>query len=272
MGFEQIISQLSDIFLFPPGSSFALLLISWWLVKKYRRKAQLLLAIAFLQIYSLSLPIVADYLNNQLQTSPALTPKQVKNLKLETNHQNKGDQTKQDSLQPQRAIVVLSAGRRKIAAEYGDIDTVSSKTLQRLQYAAWLFQKTQLPILVSGGSPHNDATAEGVLMNQTMLTAFNIAPKWIEAKSKNTFENARFSAEILKQQKIKEILLVTHAIHMKRAAFAFEQQGISVIPAPTVFSPSSSQWRDYLPSPEALYQSQQALHELVGRVWYSLRY
>ncbi|MDQ7049529.1 MAG: YdcF family protein [Enterobacterales bacterium] len=263
MSIEPIISQLSDIFLFPPGSSFALLFIAWKLFKKYRRKAQILLAVAFIQLYSLSLPVVADYLESQLQTESALSPKQVKQLELDTS---------EDSLQPKRAIVVLSAGRRKIAAEYGDIDTVSSKTLQRLQYAAWLHQKTQLPLLVSGGSPQNDATAEGVLMNQTMLSAFNIAPKWIEAKSRNTFENAEFSAEILRQQNIKEILLVTHAVHMKRAAFAFEQQGVIVIPAPTVFTPSSSRWSDYFPSPLALYQSQQALHELVGRVWYSIRY
>ncbi len=269
MSFEQIISQLSDIFLFPPGSSFALLVVAFWFYKKSLRKAQVILAIAFLQAYLLSLPLVADYLQMQLNTAPALSPVQVKNLakaSLETNDED------ENAPQLKRAILVLSAGRRTTAPEYGDIDTVSSKTLQRLQYAAWLHQKTQLPILVSGGSPNNEATAEGVLMNQTMLSAFNIAPKWIEAKSKNTFENAEFSAEILKQEQIEEILLVTHAIHMKRAVFAFEQQGIQVIPAPTVFPPQESQWKDYLPSPLALYQSQQALHEMVGRFWYAIRY
>ncbi|MBV1910964.1 MAG: YdcF family protein [Kangiellaceae bacterium] len=195
-------------------------------------------------------------LSQNLQTVAALSPLKV------TQYAN--------SQRVDVAIVVLAGGRISSSPEYGDIDTVSSKTLQRIQYAAWLHRKTRLPILVTGGSVYGESTAESVLMNQTMLSAFNIAPKWIEVNSKNTAENAKFSNEILKRNGITEILLVTHSNHMQRAVAEFERAELKIIPAPTVFQSTRTSWIDYFPSARALYESQQSLHEMVGKLWYYL--
>ena len=258
MDFETIIGRLIDIILFPPGLNLVLFIAGYLLLKRSKKIALALLAISLVSLYLLALPSVSNALNSSLQTEQALTQSQVKTYT---------DQDRQDV-----AIVVLSGGRISLAPEYGDIDTVSATTLQRIQYAAWLHRKTNLPILLSGGSVFGEATAEAVFMTQTMLSAFNIAPKWIEFESKNTAQNAQFSAKILQQNKIREILLVTHANHMPRARLEFEKTGLTVIPAPTVFNLSRPSWYHYFPSAKALYASQMALHEKVGRLWYAFRY
>jgi len=258
MDVETSISKIFDIILFPPGLNLILVIVSYFLLKKAKKTATGLFAISFFSLYLFSLPIVSNSLNQSLQTESVLSQGQVKAY---------ADQAREDL-----AIVVLSGGRISLAPEYGDIDTVSSKTLQRLQYAAWLHQKTNLPILLSGGSVLGEATAEAVLMNKTMLSAFNIAPKWIEFISKNTAENAQYSAKILQQNGIKEILLVTHVNHMHRAKLEFEKTDLKVIPAPTVFNNSRPSWYNYFPNADALHESQLALHEMVGRFWYSLRH
>ncbi len=256
MDFEIITNRLIEIILFPPGLNLVLAIAGYLQLKRNKKIALSLFVISLFSLYLLALPSVSDALNHSLQTEQALTQSQVK--------------TYTSQARQNLAIVVLSGGRINLAPEYGDIDTVSAATLQRIQYAAWLHRKTNLPILLSGGSIFGEATAEAVLMNQTMLSAFNIAPKWIEFESKNTAQKALFSAKILQQNKISEILLVTHANHMQRARLEFEKTGLTVIPAPTAFNFSRTSWYDYFPNAGALHASQQALHEKIGRFWYSL--
>lgn len=246
------------LFIFPPGLNLTMAAVGYLLLKKSKRVAMFLLIGSFVSLFIFSTPFVAGSLTKSLQTEPAITQKQVNELS-KANQEN-------------IAIVVLAGGRLRLSPEYGHIDSVSSSTLQRIQYAAWLHRKTDFPILVSGGSLYGESTPEAVLMNQTMTSAFNIAPKWIEYKSKNTEENAQFSAGILFENDVSEILLVTHAVHMPRAKAIFENFGFKVIAAPTGFDSSSSGWMSLLPSAKALHKSQLALHEKVGRLWYSIRY
>lgn len=258
MDLEIALGKIIALFIFPPGINLIMAVLGYFLLKKFKRIALFLLIGSFASLLILSLPFVAGSLNKSLQTEPAITQKQINELS-KVDREN-------------IAIVVLAGGRLRLSPEYGHIDSVSSSTLQRIQYAAWLHRKTGFPILVSGGSLYGESTPEAVLMNQTMTSAFNIAPKWIEYQSKNTLENAQFSANILFENKISEILLVTHAVHMQRAKAAFESFGFTVTAAPTGFDSSSPGWMSFLPSAEALHKSQQALHEKVGRLWYSIRY
>lgn len=257
MNFETLFTKTLDVLLLPPGFNILLMLVGLIILK--RQKLKLAIGIFITSIISLfifSLPIVSNSLNNKLQSTTALSPNQVKSYSV--------------SDKEGVAIVVLSGGRISQAAEYGDIDTVSALTLQRLQYAAWLHKKTLFPILVSGGSVFDEPTAEAVLMNQTMLSLFNIAPKWIEGKSKNTAQNAEFSVKLLKQYDISEILLVTHANHMPRALQEFRRYNLKITPAPTAFKSPKNSWMNYLPSATALFESQQALHEELGQIWYKI--
>ena len=82
----------------------------------------------------LSLPLGSDILIGRLQIFPALTAADLKKI----------GQT------PPLAIVILSAGRRTYAPEFGG-ETVDALALERLRYGADVARQTQLPVLVSGG-------------------------------------------------------------------------------------------------------------------------
>ena len=262
MSWDILISYTFKALLLPPGINLLLLTAGFGLLglSRFRRTAISFISLAFVSLILLSTPTVSDSLISSLEKDPALNMSELKQLQADN--------------QVSRAIVVVSGGRLSRAPEYGDIDTVSGETLQRIRYAGWLQKRVDLPVLLSGGSVFNEATSEAVLMNQVMVSSFNIAPKWIESQSKNTSENAIYSSQVLKQNGINEILLITHAWHMPRAKKEFEKQDITVIPAPISFSSNKKpgNFTDYLPSAKALHRSNKALHEMLGNFWYDIRY
>jgi uncharacterized SAM-binding protein YcdF (DUF218 family) len=169
------------------------------------------------------------------------------------------------------AIVVLGGGQRVRAPEY-EGPTLNSVTLERVRYGARLARATGLPVLVSGGSP-GARLSEASLMADSLRNDFGIAPKWLEDRSENTEQNARYSAAMLKEAGIRHVILVTHAAHMRRALGYFSAAGLQVTPAPTAFlgsmldpeSPLS--WR---PSASAAYASWYAMHEWAGLAYQRL--
>jgi uncharacterized SAM-binding protein YcdF (DUF218 family) len=96
---------------------------------------------------------------------------------------------------------------------------------------------------------------------------------WREDRSRDTAENAAFSATMLRAAGVRRILLVTDAMHMARASAAFERAGLEVVSAPTMFfSQQPLTLAACLPSAEGLRRSWYAIYELVGLVWYRARY
>lgn len=161
------------------------------------------------------------------------------------------------------AIVILGGGVRSDAPEYGG-DTLGRLTLERVRYGALVARKTRLPVLVTGGSVFN-TTAEAVLMKRSLEDEFGVNVEWIEPRSRNTRENARFSAEILGQAGIRRIVLVAHSFDMRRATAEFAEAGLAVIPAATgIPSDQPSQWMDWVPTVPALQNSYWALYELLA--------
>ncbi|MES2535791.1 MAG: YdcF family protein [Pseudomonadota bacterium] len=172
-----------------------------------------------------------------------------------------------------QAIVVLGGGRLRNAPEYGGRDSPSLIALGRLRYAARLHRETGLPVLVAGGVPDGASESEASVMARVLREEFSIPVKWLEQASDNTAENARFSAQLLKQANVQRILLVTDALHMPRSQTIFRKYGLQVVPAPTAFA-SHNHLRplDFLPSGDGLRLSHYAMHEWVGQFWYWLRY
>ncbi len=54
-------------------------------------------------------------------------------------------------------------------------------------------------------------------------------------RSQNTWENARYTAQLMKKLGLQKIFLVTDAAHMPRAIYAFDHNGVQPIAAPTGF-------------------------------------
>lgn len=168
------------------------------------------------------------------------------------------------------AIVVLDGGRSPGAREWARDGCAAPKaqTLERLRYGAELQRRTGLPILVSGDGA-------GDLMARCLERDFGVPCRFSETRSRNTQENADLSAPLLRQAGIARILLVTHFWHMPRAAAAFRRAGLEVIPAPMGFAGRERENVSvfaFLPSPAGVVASYWALHELVGLLFYRLRY
>lgn len=172
------------------------------------------------------------------------------------------------------AIVILGAGRREYAPEFGG-ETVNRLALERLRYGARLARMSGLPVLVSGGGGV-DEVPEAVLMKAALEEDFGVAVRWTEGRSLDTRGNALYSSAILSTAGVGRILLVTHAAHMPRAQAEFEAAGLVVHPAPTAWlgdytgKKGANAFIGELPSQNSAYVGWYALHEIIGRLTYGL--
>lgn len=184
---------------------------------------------------------------------------------------------------PIGAIVVLGGGRIKGALERPDqgFQDLSSESLQRVRMAARLAKATNLPILVTGGDSDGDAkyaTPEADLMANVLTQEFHTPVKWIERQSTTTQENARYTSEILNQEAISHIYLVTHFWHMPRSQRIFAQYGMEVEPVPMVYTYMNQleithlNPLDFLPRPEGLGRVMEVWHEILGGIWYRIHF
>lgn len=171
-----------------------------------------------------------------------------------------------------QAIVLLGGGRLPDAPEYGGIDMPGHHSLARIQYAARLHRQTGLPVLITGGSPGGAIEAEAMIMGRVLTEDFSVPVTWLETRSNTTAENAILTAKILFPLDKRKILLVTTALHMPRSKAVFEQNGFDVVAAPTLFlGRGNFKVADFIPGGEGLQRSHAALHESIGRLWYSFR-
>jgi uncharacterized SAM-binding protein YcdF (DUF218 family) len=90
-----------------------------------------------------------------------------------------------------------------------------------------------------------------------------------EKTSRNTYENAVYSADIMRPTPQEKWLLVTSAWHMPRAMGCFRKAGWNIYPAPTGYFTSG----DYTPHyyfrfDEQLRDLTTAVHEYVGLLAY----
>ena len=150
---------------------------------------------------------------------------------------------------------------------------VGPLTFERLAEAARQYRRLGLPILVSGGPPETGERSLAALMSKVLQEDFGVPARWHEDRSRNTFENASFSAGILRQAGIQAGLVVAHRWDMARALWSFRAVGYPVVPTATPegralsLSPAA-----FLPQVPALLDSYHALHELIGLAWYHIRY
>ena len=184
-------------FLLPPLNGLLLPALGWLLWRSRPRIARALVGVGILLLVLQSLPVVGAMLTRGLEAKPL-------NLK-RINAQ---------------AIVVMGGGRYRDAPEYGG-DTVSSGGLVRLRYAATLQRATGLPLLVTGGKPDGEGLSEAETMRRLLVKEFRVPVRWIEGESENSNDNAVKSARLLKRSGVSRVLLVTHAVHMRRAGGAF---------------------------------------------------
>ena len=249
-----IIKEIKYLLL-PPAVNLLLLLSGLLLLRRAPKTARACLALGVLSLYLLSIPPVSRPLLSGLEDIPPLPATLT----------HRGEQ----------AIVILGGGRYAEAPEYGG-DTVGSGTLARLRYGAFIAGQSGLPVLVSGGRlRREEALSEAELMQQVLAQSFNTKTTWKDTRSRNTAENALYSAKILRRAQIRHVYLITHARHMRRAVLMFEQMGIEVTPAPTAYlhpTMRATLAGQFIPKSATLSASSSALHEYLGLLRYRLRH
>lgn len=110
-------------------------------------------------------------------------------------------------------------------------------SLMRLQHGVWLYHEGYAPrLIVSGGATPGDGVvrSEAELMRQMALT-MGVRPGDIvvENRSSRTYENGKEVAAIMRREGWRSALLVTDAVHMRRAWLVFHRLGILAYPTPS---------------------------------------
>ena len=242
--------------LLPIASLLILSIAGLFLLPLQRTLAVTLISFSLAILLLLSLPVVAKHLAATQEIYPPLNSAALNAFSAQ-------------------AIVVLGGGLQSPAPEYEQQVTLKNRTLARVRYAALLAKQTQLPLLVSGGKVFKEELpSEAEVMTAVLENEFNQKVSWQERNSRNTAENAHYTQKILSKERVQRIILVTHALHMRRAVEQFQLQNFQVMPAPTAFLSRSDELDlfSFLPSARALENSTSVIHEIMGRAWYKLRY
>lgn len=246
-----LLKKILAALILPPAGPILLALFGLWLLRAKSRRWQhggaALATLSLLGLLVLSLPVVGNALMAPLEPHPPIAPEQLRRV---------------------QAIVILGGGSYFAAPEYGG-DTVSHYTLERLRYGARLGRESSLPVLVTGGAPFG-GRAEAESMREALERDFGIKVRSVESAARDTAENARLSAPLLKAAGVTRIALVSHGWHLPRAIALFRAQGFEVVPAPTAFTtfPPSLVYRLL---PNDLEDTRQALHEYLGMLFNRLK-
>ena len=177
------------------------------------------------------------------------------------------------------AIVLLGGATQPPLPPRSDVEL--SGEADRLFFAARLLHEARAPrIVVSGGRLDPTGTIDGDAAHEMaeILGRLSVPSDAIllEARSRNTYENAVETRRVLAPLGANRILLVTSALHMPRAAALFRAQGFEVVTAPTDFlvveepparTAAGRVWRAFfafVPSAASLDQTTRVLREYAG--------
>lgn len=251
------LSKLLPIFVYPLG--FAILLVALSLLlsfTRFRRTARLGLVAAMSVLWIASMPAFANWFYAGLEARHPPVPI--------------------DTLSMVDVAIVLggAVGQPLPPRTAPDV----GEPADRILHAARLFHAGKTgQILVTGGNiPWQAAVAPEAELIAELLVELGVprAAIVVETQSRNTYENAVYCTEIIKDRDWRSVILVTSGAHMPRALAVFSKAGIEAIPASTdirVRFPLYESLLDFLPDAEALKRTSDAIREWIGIVVYRLR-
>jgi uncharacterized SAM-binding protein YcdF (DUF218 family) len=197
------------------------------------RVSRFLLAAYGLSLLLIFYSPVADYLVSPLWISPDRTPAP--------------------------AIVLLTAW-------VSPDGVLNEQAMRRTHAAARLYREGLAPrVIISGGDPAAGSEPQAADFMAEFATELGIPRSAIllEKKSENTHSSAVFVSAICRDLGIQRVLLVTDAVHMRRAMAAFRAQHLSVSPV------SADPWSLGWESPMIrLHKFMAAVHEYGGLLYY----
>ena len=215
-----------------------------------RRTSIALLVAAVAWLWYWSMPLVSDALGASLEAE--FEPKPIAELP-------KAD-----------AIVLLGGGMNAASNVYPYPNLCAAA--DRVWHAARLYKAGKAPLIVPSGTGSD-------LCEVPFLEDLGVRSRDIraEAGSRNTEENAKFVADLLKDRPRPKVLLVTSAWHMRRALLMYRRYApnLEIVPAPadyeyTVKRAQPFTGGDLCPDYYALEASGTAWKEILGYWWYKV--
>jgi uncharacterized SAM-binding protein YcdF (DUF218 family) len=190
------------------------------------------------------------------------------------------------NLEKADAIVILGGATE--SALYPRPEVELNAAADRLFHGAALYHQGIAPnILLSGGDIDFltlSTTSPAADMADVMkMLGVPDAALWLQGKSQNTYEDALYSCQLLKEKGVTKVVLVTSAMHMPRSVAVFAKQGCDVVPSPADFTVTEASWENLwhsdaeeffinlIPSYSNLSLTTKSMKEYIGWLTYKLK-
>ena len=217
---------------------------------KRRRTCVGVLVAAVVWLWIWSMPLVAEALGASLESEFAEVP--VERL-------------------PQADAVILLGGGMNSATNVYAYPNLCAAA-DRVWHAARIFKAGKAPLIVPSGTGSDCCEVPFLVDLGVPREAIHA-----EAESRNTEENAKFVADLLKDRDHPKVLLVTSAWHMRRALLMYRRYapGLEIVPAMADYENTVKRAQpltggDFCPDFYALEASCTAWKEILGYWWYRI--
>lgn len=252
-----ILSKVLNFALMPFNWVLLLMVASYW--ARERKRQRLYLGLAFVMLLLLSNNWLVKGAYDLWEYSP-------RNLN--------------DLTRPYRVGIVLTGGMTSVPAFNTDHPGTGNHA-DRFVQAYWLYKAGKIQKILISGAGHPEFMKRGLddgQIAQRLLIEWGVAKEdiWLESASRNTRENALFSAQYLKDKGIiaSDCLLITSAFHLRRAEACFRKVDFPVgdtFPSDYFGSTFPTQLKDKIvPEAGTLGRSHKLWHEWIGYWVYRL--
>ena len=233
------------------GLSAGLVLLYWggWAVRWARRWLTILVGL----YWFLSMPLASNWLEAGLL-------------------RGYGSLTDAEEAHNATAVVILAGGGRTFSAKGKVFTVLSGASAYRVAEGARVYGLLENPWVVVSGvmEDRGDQLTPYEAMREELIRASVPAERvLLESTSLSTYEQAIYSAPLLRKHRIERFVLVTSPTHMGRAMATFEARGLHPVPSISADLEEMTQNRwPVLPSTAALGASRWAIREYLALAYY----
>ena len=171
-------------------------------------------------------------------------------------------------------IILLGGGINDRVADLTGIGTPSNGMLARIVTAVRLQKRLDLPVIISGGKVYESVSNMAPIVRRFLIDlGVDSRQIIIENRSRDTFENARYTEATCRRHGFIKPILITSALHMPRSMMMFQNTDLKVIPFPAGFTTRTDPgyaWQDFRPSASSMVLLAGAIHEYLGIFYYKL--
>ncbi|TGK15663.1 YdcF family protein [Leptospira fluminis] len=248
-----VLSKIAGIFLFP--LPICLILAFWAGLKLPQKKQRIAVCLPLLLLWICSTDSFSQWLVQGLEEKyPPVSSKEL----------------------PKADAIVVLGGAVDNMNLYSDRPQLGPSA-ERMTDAILLYKEGKAPRIVFTGGSGNllFQTKKEAEFAEIFFLSFGI-PKTailLESQSRNTKENAEYTAEIFRKKGWKSLILITSAFHMERSLRVFRKTGLKIHPWPTDYNSQIKVLTldSFIPSAHTLALTSTVWKERIGLLVYDAR-